>query len=43
LGGDEMVVDSQGTSTLSIEDLAVVVLDEAETPRHHQTRFTAAY
>jgi len=43
LGRDELVVDCHGTSSLSIEDLAVVVLDEAENPRHHQTRFTAAY
>lgn len=43
LGRDELVVDNQGRSTLSIEDLAVVVLDEAEAPRHHRTRFTAAY
>lgn len=43
LGQDELVVDTQGTSTISIEDLAVVVLDEAEKPRFHQTRFTAAY
>jgi putative NADH-flavin reductase len=43
LGRDELVVDSQGASTISIEDLAVVVMDEAENPRHQQTRFTAAY
>jgi putative NADH-flavin reductase len=43
LGRDELLVDSQGKSALSIEDLAVVVLDEAEKPRHHQMRFTAAY
>ena len=43
LGHDELIVDSQGNSTISIEDLAVVVLDEAEQPVHHQSRFTAAY
>jgi putative NADH-flavin reductase len=43
LGRDELLVDNQGKSTISIEDLAVVVLDEAEKPGHHQTRFTAAY
>lgn len=43
LGRDELVMDSDGNSTLSIEDLAVVVLDEAENPKHRQTRFTAAY
>lgn len=43
LGRDELLLDSQGKSTISIEDLAVVLLDEAETPTHHQTQFTAAY
>lgn len=42
-GRDELVVDNQNRSTLSIADLAVVALDEAEQPRHHQTRFTAGY
>jgi len=43
LGLDELLVDSEGRSRLSMEDLAVVVLDEAERHRHHRTRFTAAY
>ncbi|MFI6846401.1 NAD(P)-dependent oxidoreductase [Kitasatospora sp. NPDC050467] len=43
LGRDELVVDAAGTSAISMEDLAVVLLDEAEHPAHHRTRFTAAY
>jgi len=43
LGTDELLVDSEGHSTISMEDLAVVLLDEAERPQHHRTRFTAAY
>lgn len=43
LGADELLLDAEGNSTISIEDLAVVLLDEAEQPRHHRTRFTAAY
>lgn len=43
LGRDQLVLDSQGESRLSMEDLAVVLLDEAEHPKHRQTRFTAAY
>lgn len=43
LGTDELLVDVEGNSTISIEDLAVALLDEAERPKHHQTRFTAAY
>jgi putative NADH-flavin reductase len=34
---------ADGNSTISMEDLAVALLDEAEQPRHHRTRFTAAY
>ncbi|MEV1021212.1 NAD(P)H-binding protein [Streptomyces sp. NPDC050264] len=43
LGTDELVVDAAGVSALSLEDLAVVLLDEAERPKHHRARFTAAY
>jgi putative NADH-flavin reductase len=43
LGGDELLLDQQGRSRISMEDLAVALLDEVEQPRHHQTRFTAAY
>lgn len=43
LGTDELLVDTQGNSTISMEDLAVAVLDEIERPGHHRTRFTVAY
>ncbi|MEV7027599.1 NADH-flavin reductase, partial [Kitasatospora sp. NPDC093558] len=43
LGRDELLVDADGNSTISMEDLAVALLDEAETPAHRRTRFTAAY
>ena len=43
LGTDELLVDAEAISTISMEDLAVVPLDEAERPKHHRTRFTAAY
>ncbi|HEY0297958.1 MAG TPA: NAD(P)H-binding protein [Arachidicoccus sp.] len=43
LGNDNPVFDANGKSQLSVEDLAVVIADEAETPKHHQARFTAAY
>ncbi|MFI6641330.1 NAD(P)-dependent oxidoreductase [Streptomyces sp. NPDC050504] len=43
LGGDELLVDADGNSAISMEDLAVVLLDEAERPKHHRARFTAAY
>ena len=43
LGTDELLIDAEGISEISMEDVAVVLLDEAERPRHHRTRFTAAY
>ncbi|UUP18365.1 NAD(P)-dependent oxidoreductase [Nitratireductor thuwali] len=42
-GGDELLVDAAGTSTISMEDLAVALLDEAEEPKHRRARFTVAY
>lgn len=43
LGLENPVFDNEQRSILSVEDLAVVIADEAETPKHHQVRFTAAY
>ncbi|QLE71281.1 NAD-dependent epimerase/dehydratase family protein [Streptomyces rectiverticillatus] len=43
LGTDELLVDAEGNSAISMEDLAVALLDEAEHPAHHRTRFTAGY
>ncbi len=43
LGTDELLLDAEGNSTISMEDLAVVLVDEAERPKHHRTRFTVAY
>ena len=43
LGKDHPVLDENQRSILSVEDLAVVIADEIEKPKHHQERFTAAY
>jgi len=43
VGTDELLTDAQGSSCISMEDLAVALLDEAERPKHHRTRFTVAY
>jgi putative NADH-flavin reductase len=43
LGLENPVVDENNRSILSVEDLAVVIADEIENPKHHQVRFTAAY
>ncbi|MCI9846309.1 NAD(P)-dependent oxidoreductase [Flavobacterium pectinovorum] len=43
LGLENPVFNDEQRSILSVEDLAVVIADEIETPKHHQVRFTAAY
>ncbi|HVX43541.1 MAG TPA: NAD(P)H-binding protein [Mycobacteriales bacterium] len=43
LGADELIIDAAGRSAISMEDLAVALLDEAERPRHRRTRFTVSY
>jgi len=43
LGKDQLVVDDQGESRISMEDYAVAMIDEAENPRHVGQRFTVGY
>lgn len=43
LGLENPVFNNDNRSILSGEDLAVVLADEVEAPKHHQLRFTAAY
>jgi len=43
LGLNELVVDNDGTSQISMEDFAVALLDEIQQPKHIQKRFTVAY
>lgn len=43
LGADQPVFDADGQSHISVEDLAVAIVDEAETPQHRGKRFTAGY
>jgi putative NADH-flavin reductase len=42
-GRDELIVGGDGASRISLEDVAVAVLDEAEEPRHVRTVLTAGY
>jgi hypothetical protein len=42
-GLDNPVTDKDGQSVLSVEDLAMAVVDELEVPSHIRKRFTAAY
>ncbi|MBD3925381.1 NAD(P)H-binding protein [Nocardioides cavernae] len=41
LGGDVLLRDADGASTISADDLALAILDEIETPAHRRSRFTA--
>ncbi len=41
LGGDVLLRDADGASTISADDLALAILDEIETPAHRRARFTA--
>jgi uncharacterized protein len=43
VGGDQLLVDADGRSSISYEDFAVAILDEIEHPRHIQRRFTVGY
>jgi putative NADH-flavin reductase len=42
-GLENPVFNENGRSTISVEDLAVAVLDEIERPQHSRQRFTIAY
>jgi len=43
LGGDEVLMNGDKPGNISVEDLAVAIVDELEMPRHLQRRFTLAY
>lgn len=43
LGKDDLIVDADGNSTISVEDYAKAMVDELESPAHHKERFTIGY
>ncbi|WP_281556050.1 NAD(P)-dependent oxidoreductase [Thalassomonas sp. RHCl1] len=43
LGGDQLLMDSEGKSKISVQDYAVALLDQAEKAEHHNTRIGIAY
>lgn len=43
LGTDDLLVDSDGNSSISFADFAIAMLDEVETPKHSRQRFTVGY
>ncbi len=43
IGTDELLLDENGESRISLEDYAVAMADEVLRPRHHRQRFTVGY
>lgn len=43
LSGDLLLSDAEGNSRISVQDYAVAMLDELETPNHTNQRFSVAY
>lgn len=43
LGTDQLLVDAQGESRISVEDYAMAMIDEVENPKHIRRRFTVGY
>lgn len=43
LGADQLLVNEQGDSRISVEDYAVAMADELERPAHARKRFTVGY
>jgi len=43
LGQDDLLVSSDGTSSISFADYAIAMIDEVETPKHSRQRFTVGY
>lgn len=43
LGKDDLITNDAGESRISVQDYAKAMIDELETPVHHQERFTIGY
>lgn len=43
LGENDLITGPDGNSLISVEDYAVAMIDEVETPAHHFERFTIGY
>lgn len=43
IGKDDLIVDEEGESNISVEDFAVAMIDELEQENHHRERFTVGY
>jgi putative NADH-flavin reductase len=42
-GDEQLLVTDDGSSSISMEDFAIALVDELENPQHRNRRFTAAY
>lgn len=43
LGKDDLIVDAEGNSHISVQDYAYAMVNELEKPAHHKERFTIGY
>ena len=43
LGKDDLILNAEGQSKISVQDYAKAMIDELENPQHHQERFTIGY
>ena len=43
VGGDQLLAGADGRSWISMEDFAIAMIDELESPRHSRQRFTVGY
>jgi len=43
LGIDQLLIDGNGKSWISMEDFAIALVDELEVPKHSRQRFTVGY
>ena len=43
LGSDQLLVDANGQSRISVQDYAGAMIDELERPKHIRQRFTVGY
>ena len=43
LGKDDLIVDAEGNSHISVQDYADAMINELEKPAHHKERFTIGY
>ncbi|AMM25770.1 hypothetical protein AX767_16470 [Variovorax sp. PAMC 28711] len=43
IGGDQLLADAAGASRITMENFAVALVDEVESPKHSRARFTVGH